>query len=125
MYIKLKKIIKFTSAGLFLIALVINVKVTLDDPFVMLSKMVIAQETQTGSDTNSDSDTKYGGLLPCVEKNGDTQTSSYGFKSVTGTTCRDGYGIICGEAFTCEEDTNLPELPINQTAYCAPTKCIF
>lgn len=42
---KYPKLIKLAAAGLFLVALAINVKVTLDDPFVMLSQNVIAQTT--------------------------------------------------------------------------------
>jgi len=39
---KLRKLVKLTATGLFLIALAINVKVTLDDPFVNLSEAAIA-----------------------------------------------------------------------------------
>ena len=45
----LRKLVKLAAAALFLIALAINVKVTLEDPFVMLSEQAIA----TGSGTNS------------------------------------------------------------------------
>ena len=46
---KVNKLLKLAAVGLFLMALAINVKVTLDDPFVMLSEQAIA----TGSGTDS------------------------------------------------------------------------
>ena len=52
---KLYSIIKLTAAGLFIIALAINIKVTLDDPFVMLSDNAIAQTTSSSSSTSSTS----------------------------------------------------------------------
>ena len=45
---KVNKLIKWAAAGLFLVALTINVKVTLDDPFVMLSEQAIATGTGGG-----------------------------------------------------------------------------
>ena len=48
---KLNKLLKLAAAGLFLIALAVNVKVTLDDPFVMLSEQAIATATGTGTGT--------------------------------------------------------------------------
>ena len=44
---KLRKLLKLTAAGLFLVALAINVKVTLEDPFVMMSEQAIATGTST------------------------------------------------------------------------------
>ena len=44
---------KLTAAGLFIIALAIHVKVTLDDPFVMLSEAAIA--SGSGSESSSES----------------------------------------------------------------------
>ena len=39
------KLVKITAAGLFLVALAINVKVTLEDPFVMVNEQALAEET--------------------------------------------------------------------------------
>jgi hypothetical protein len=39
---KLRKLVKITAAGLFLIALAINVKVTLEDPFTMVNENAAA-----------------------------------------------------------------------------------
>ena len=47
---KVNKIVKLAAAGLFLVALSINVKVTLDDPFVMLSEQAIATGSGTGTE---------------------------------------------------------------------------
>ncbi|MDO5970755.1 hypothetical protein Q4Q35_13135 [Flavivirga aquimarina] len=49
---KVNKIVKLAAAGLFLLALAINVKVTLEDPFVMVSEQAMA----SGSDDVSSSD---------------------------------------------------------------------
>ncbi|WP_150450790.1 hypothetical protein [Arenibacter lacus] len=57
---KLRKLAKLAAAGLFLVALVINVKVTLDDPFVMLSEQAIA--TGTGSGGGSGTASGSGGI---------------------------------------------------------------
>ena len=48
---KINKITTWLAAAIFLLALAINVKVTLDDPFMMLSDEAIAQTT-TGSETS-------------------------------------------------------------------------
>ena len=42
---KLRKLVKITAAGLFLIALAINVKVSLEDPFTMVNEKAMAQNT--------------------------------------------------------------------------------
>ena len=42
---KLRKLVKITATGLFLIALAINVKVTLEDPFSMVSEKAMAETT--------------------------------------------------------------------------------
>lgn len=48
---QLKKVIKGVAAAVFVLALAINVKVTLDDPFLSVSESAIAQESsQTSSD---------------------------------------------------------------------------
>ena len=46
---KVNKIVKLAAAGLFIVALAINVKVTLEDPFVMLSEQAIATGPGTGN----------------------------------------------------------------------------
>ncbi|SHK05843.1 hypothetical protein SAMN05444280_15710 [Tangfeifania diversioriginum] len=48
---KVKTITTWMAAAIFLLALAINIKVTLDDPFVMLSDEAIAQTTGTGGGT--------------------------------------------------------------------------
>ena len=110
---KLRKLVKLTAAGLFIIALAINVKVTLDDPFSMISEVAIA----SGSNSSSSSEP------PCAEADGPIQDSSHGFKADAGTDCNDTSGEFCGKAYGCEEDTTKPELPINQFVVCVPTKC--
>lgn len=55
---KVNKLVKITVTGLFLIALVINIKVTLDDPFVMLSKDAIAQSSSASTSSSSSSSGK-------------------------------------------------------------------
>ena len=49
------KIVKITAAGLFLVALAINVKVTLDDPFTMMNEKALAEETTTNGNPSCDS----------------------------------------------------------------------
>ena len=44
---KIEKGLKYLAAGLFFIALVLNMKITLEDPFIMLSDTVVAQTTST------------------------------------------------------------------------------
>jgi len=56
---KLRKLVKLTAAGLFIIALAINIKVTLDDPFVMLSEAAIA--TGSGTDGGTDAEPEKNG----------------------------------------------------------------
>ena len=53
---KLNKLLKLAAAGLFLIALAVNV--TLDDPFVMLSEQIIA--TGAGIGTTGDASSPSG-----------------------------------------------------------------
>eukprot|EP00764_Aduncisulcus_paluster_P000347 gnl/Carplike_NY0171/10484_a14775_114.p1 GENE.gnl/Carplike_NY0171/10484_a14775_114~~gnl/Carplike_NY0171/10484_a14775_114.p1 ORF type:complete len:138 (+),score=2.52 gnl/Carplike_NY0171/10484_a14775_114:219-632(+) len=50
---KVKKITTWLATAVFLLALVINIKVTLDDPFVMLSDEAVAQTTGTGNSGSS------------------------------------------------------------------------
>lgn len=50
---KLKKTLKITAAGIFVIALAINVSVTLSDPFSTVSNVVLAQTTGGSSNTGS------------------------------------------------------------------------
>lgn len=51
---KLRKLVKITAAGVFLIALAININVTLEDPFATLSEQALALETTvSGEDTTS------------------------------------------------------------------------
>ena len=42
---KLRKITNIVAVGLFLMALAINVKVTLDDPFTIVNEEALAQQT--------------------------------------------------------------------------------
>ena len=55
---KIEKGSKYLAAGIFFIALVLNMKITLDDPFILMSEAVVAQTTSTSSSTNS-------GTAPC------------------------------------------------------------
>ena len=56
---------KITAVGLFLVALAINVKVTLDDPFVLLSEQALAQESSDPNGSNGGSTGRsVNGLLP-------------------------------------------------------------
>ncbi|SHK05708.1 hypothetical protein SAMN05444280_1575 [Tangfeifania diversioriginum] len=48
---KVKTITTWLAAAIFLLALAINIKVTLDDPFVMLSDEAIAQTASTTTTT--------------------------------------------------------------------------
>ena len=50
---KVKTITTWLAAAIFLLALAINIKVTLDDPFVMLSDEAIAQTTTSTGNTGT------------------------------------------------------------------------
>ncbi|WP_150450791.1 hypothetical protein [Arenibacter lacus] len=50
---KLRKLAKLAAAGLFLVALVINVKVTLDEPFRLVSDRALAQAGGTTGELES------------------------------------------------------------------------
>ena len=50
---KVNKLVKLAAVGLFLIALAINVKVTLDDPFTVISEEAAAQVTTDSNTTSS------------------------------------------------------------------------
>lgn len=45
---KVKKIVKLIGAGLFIVGLAIYVKLTVEDPFVMLSEEAIMQTSSIG-----------------------------------------------------------------------------
>lgn len=49
---KLSKIAKTVCVGIFFIALLLNVRFTLEDPFLQLSPAVIAQTTSSGTGEN-------------------------------------------------------------------------
>ncbi|TKG93346.1 hypothetical protein EYV94_16470 [Puteibacter caeruleilacunae] len=55
MQTKIKKGIQYLAAAAFIFALVLNIKVTLDDPFVLMSDAVVAQTTSTGTTSSTDS----------------------------------------------------------------------
>src|SRR5690606_26487664 len=57
---KINKITTWLAAAIFLLALAINVKVTLDDPFMMLSDEAIAQTTTDTSSTGTGTGTGTG-----------------------------------------------------------------
>ncbi len=50
---KIEKGLKYLAAAIFLLALAVNVKVTLDDPFVMMSDSAMAVTTSTNSSGSS------------------------------------------------------------------------
>jgi hypothetical protein len=70
---KVGKWMKYLSSGIFFIALVLNIKISLDDPFVLMSEAVIAVttsttssgSTQTNTSSNSGVKTKYCRVVGC------------------------------------------------------------
>ena len=93
---KIGKWLKYLAASIFLLALAVNVKVTLDDPFVMMSEAVIAQTTSssttgtTASTTTTTSTTTSGGgdkvlceaTVDCDSVGGDGSVKCYGYNSM-------------------------------------------
>lgn len=57
---RLKKIMKITAAGLFVVALAINIGVTLNDPFSTVSKEALADTTGTGDSSGYSASTSNG-----------------------------------------------------------------
>ena len=53
----INKSLKYLAVSLFVFAMVANIQITLTDPFMFTSEMVLAQESGTG-----DSGTDYGGM---------------------------------------------------------------
>ena len=52
---KVNKLVKLVATGLFLMALAINVKVTLDDPFTMVTDQALATDSDSCTGTGSGS----------------------------------------------------------------------
>ena len=46
----LNKYLKYLAAGIFLLALVANIRISLSDPFMFTSEMVLAQDSSSDSD---------------------------------------------------------------------------
>ena len=63
---KVKTITTWLAAAIFLLALAINIKVTLDDPFVMLSDEAIAQTT-TDDESGTGEKNKYCREVNCSD----------------------------------------------------------
>ncbi|MGS2741686.1 hypothetical protein [Sinomicrobium sp. M5D2P17] len=80
---KLKKVIKIIASALFVIALAINVKVTLDDPFLSFSESAIAQQT-SGSDSSGQ---KWKREETKCYKNGNYCGLAYGCYEGSATSC--------------------------------------
>ena len=59
---KINKITTWLAAAIFLFALAINVKVTLDDPFMMLSEEALAQTSGTSTETSTSTSTSSAGV---------------------------------------------------------------
>lgn len=55
---------KYLSSGIFFIALVLNIKISLDDPFVLMSEAVIAVTTSTTSGSTTSNSGVSGGFWP-------------------------------------------------------------
>lgn len=78
MNIKVKTITSWLAAAVFLFALAINVKVTLDDPFMLLSDEAVATTTSAGSGSGwvVEAGNKIGstndGSRPCYNQDGGT-----------------------------------------------------
>jgi|GEM_PF-4167348 len=53
MRIKPEKWMKRAAAGIFLVALVLNVKITLDGPYFLVGHELVAQTTGTGTNTGT------------------------------------------------------------------------
>ncbi len=56
---KIEKGLKYLAAAIFLFALAINVKVTLDDPFALMSNAALAETTSNSSSNSSSSGVGY------------------------------------------------------------------
>ena len=54
---KIEKVLRYLAAGIFFVALALNVKFTLDSPYFLTGNELVAQTTGTGSDTTGTSST--------------------------------------------------------------------
>ncbi|MDO5970758.1 hypothetical protein Q4Q35_13150 [Flavivirga aquimarina] len=92
---KVNKIVKLAAAGLFLLALAINVKVTLEDPFAMVSEQAMASDGG-GSDSSDDTDD---GVSANFYKIKDIRTRSVNIITSISGTLSGGITIKVGDIF--------------------------
>ena len=64
---KIEKVLRYLAAGIFFVALALNVKFTLDSPYFLTGNELVAQTTgtDTGSDTGTGTDTGTNGDCEC------------------------------------------------------------
>jgi len=82
---KVKTITSWLAAAIFLLALAINIKVTLDDPFVMLSDEAIAQTTTDDESGTGGSGTTTGTSNGFYSKERCWERGTYRIVSISGT----------------------------------------
>lgn len=101
---RLKKIMKITAAGLFVVALAINIGVTLSDPFSTVCSQALADSTYTGDNGSSNNstnginfDTPYYPTCPGVYIPVQvTETTTSGASYSSGGSIGGGYGGASG-----------------------------
>ena len=64
---KIEKGLRYLAAGIFFMALLLNVKFTLDSPYFLTGNELVAQTTGTGTGTGTGTTTGTGGGLPVIE----------------------------------------------------------
>jgi hypothetical protein len=82
----LKKIVKTAAVGIFFMALLMNVKVSLTDPFISISNEVIAQTTSSSSSSSSSGPTVN---VPCDD------VPEFGWGPYTARICLNGSTPYC------------------------------
>lgn len=84
---KLEKGLRYLAAGIFFMALLLNVKFTLDSPYFISGSELIAQTTGTGTDTGTGTGTGTGT---------DTRVKIYHCRKVDCKDTFDGYADVNG-----------------------------
>jgi hypothetical protein len=83
------KSLKYLAISIFIFAMVANIQLTLNDPFIFTSELVLAQETDNS--TEESCDVGGPGSSSCSY-----ESCSVGFCEKCSVTCTDGYYACCG-----------------------------